>query len=69
MTTVGGTSGASVPEELVSTVLDRLAGHVFVTVEEVEAVEERLVFALPPELRRGTGARGDGGARGTAQDR
>jgi 4-hydroxy-3-methylbut-2-en-1-yl diphosphate reductase len=50
--TVGVTSGASVPEELVSGVLDRLAELGFGTVEEVEAVEERLVFALPPELRR-----------------
>jgi len=50
--TVGVTSGASVPEELVSGVLERLAELGYGTVEEVEAVEERLVFALPPELRR-----------------
>ncbi len=62
-TTVGVTSGASVPEELVAGVLGRLAGLGFATVEEVEAVEERLVFALPPELRRGTaGNRGSGEA-------
>ena len=53
VSTVGLTSGASVPEELVTSVLERLAGHGFGSVEEVEAVEERLVFALPPELRRG----------------
>jgi 4-hydroxy-3-methylbut-2-enyl diphosphate reductase len=52
VSTVGLTSGASVPEELVTAVLERLAGHGFGSVEEVEAVEERLVFALPPELRR-----------------
>ena len=52
VSTVGLTSGASVPEELVTSVLERLAGHGFGSVEEVEAVEERLVFALPPELRR-----------------
>jgi 4-hydroxy-3-methylbut-2-enyl diphosphate reductase len=50
--TVGVTSGASVPEVLVSGVLARLAELGYGTVEEVEAVEERLVFALPPELRR-----------------
>jgi 4-hydroxy-3-methylbut-2-en-1-yl diphosphate reductase len=50
--TVGVTSGASVPEELVSGVLDRLAACGFSCVEAVEAVEEHLQFALPPELRR-----------------
>jgi 4-hydroxy-3-methylbut-2-en-1-yl diphosphate reductase len=50
--TVGVTSGASVPEELVAGVLERLAALGYGTVEEVEAVEERLVFQLPPELRR-----------------
>ena len=50
--TVGVTSGASVPEVLVAGVLARLAELGYGSVEEVEAVEERLVFALPPELRR-----------------
>ncbi|HEY9244931.1 MAG TPA: 4-hydroxy-3-methylbut-2-enyl diphosphate reductase [Streptosporangiaceae bacterium] len=50
--TIGVTSGASVPEELVSGVLARLAELGYGSVEEVEAVEERLVFQLPPELRR-----------------
>jgi 4-hydroxy-3-methylbut-2-en-1-yl diphosphate reductase len=50
--TVGVTSGASVPEVLVNGVLARLAELGYGTVEEVEAVEERLVFQLPPELRR-----------------
>jgi 4-hydroxy-3-methylbut-2-enyl diphosphate reductase len=50
--TVGVTSGASVPEILVTGVLEYLAEQGFGTVEEVEAVEERLVFAPPPELRR-----------------
>jgi 4-hydroxy-3-methylbut-2-enyl diphosphate reductase len=49
--TVGLTSGASVPEELVDEVLGKLAGHGFTVVEEVEAVEERMSFALPRELR------------------
>jgi 4-hydroxy-3-methylbut-2-enyl diphosphate reductase len=49
---VGLTSGASVPEELVSGVLDWLGEHGFGNIEEVAAVEESLVFSLPPELRR-----------------
>jgi len=52
VTTVGVTSGASVPDELVQSVLDRLAEYGFDTVEEVESVRERMVFALPHELRR-----------------
>jgi 4-hydroxy-3-methylbut-2-enyl diphosphate reductase len=51
VTTVGVTSGASVPEELVAAVLDKLAGHGFGDVEEVDAVEEHMTFALPRELR------------------
>ena len=51
VTTIGVTSGASVPEELVAAVLDKLAGHGFGDVEEVEAVEEHMTFALPRELR------------------
>jgi len=50
--TVGLSSGASVPEDLVTGVLERLADSGFDHVEEVEAVEERMVFALPHELRR-----------------
>jgi 4-hydroxy-3-methylbut-2-enyl diphosphate reductase len=53
--TVGVTSGASVPEELVNGVLSRLAEAGFGEVEEVEAVRERMVFALPHELRRRPG--------------
>jgi 4-hydroxy-3-methylbut-2-enyl diphosphate reductase len=49
--TVGVTSGASVPEVLVGEVLDWLAERGFPDVETVKAAEERLVFALPPELR------------------
>jgi 4-hydroxy-3-methylbut-2-en-1-yl diphosphate reductase len=51
VTTVGVTSGASVPEELVASVLAKLAEHGFGAVEEVEAVEEHMTFALPRELR------------------
>ncbi|MBO3750800.1 4-hydroxy-3-methylbut-2-enyl diphosphate reductase [Streptosporangiaceae bacterium NEAU-GS5] len=52
VTTVGLTSGASVPEELVEGVLAKLAEHGFDDVHEVESVEERMRFALPHELRR-----------------
>jgi 4-hydroxy-3-methylbut-2-enyl diphosphate reductase len=51
VTTVGVTSGASVPEELVAAVLGKLASCGFDTVEEVEAVPEDMTFALPRELR------------------
>jgi 4-hydroxy-3-methylbut-2-en-1-yl diphosphate reductase len=52
VTTVGVTSGASVPESLVAEVLEWLAAHGFGDVEEVTSVEEHLTFALPHELRR-----------------
>jgi 4-hydroxy-3-methylbut-2-enyl diphosphate reductase len=52
VSTVGVTSGASVPEDLVTGVLDWLAGSGFGDVQEVETVRERTVFALPHELRR-----------------
>ncbi len=50
-TTVGVSSGASVPEILVRDVLDRLAGSGFATVEEVRTATEDLMFSLPKELR------------------
>jgi 4-hydroxy-3-methylbut-2-enyl diphosphate reductase len=50
--TVGVTSGASVPEILVRGVLDWLAERGFDEVEEVRAAEEKLLFALPHELRK-----------------
>ena len=52
VTTVGVTSGASVPEELVTGVLEKLAALGFEDVEEVEAVKERMTFQLPRELRK-----------------
>jgi 4-hydroxy-3-methylbut-2-en-1-yl diphosphate reductase len=55
--TIGLSSGASVPEDLVAGVLEHLAGSGFDHVEEVEAVAERMIFALPHELRRGKPAR------------
>jgi 4-hydroxy-3-methylbut-2-enyl diphosphate reductase len=51
VTTVGVTSGASVPEILVRGVLDRLAEHGYDTVQPVTTANETLVFALPREIR------------------
>jgi 4-hydroxy-3-methylbut-2-enyl diphosphate reductase len=52
VTTVGVTSGASVPEILVRGVLDWLAERGYSDVTEVNSAEEHLLFALPQELRR-----------------
>jgi 4-hydroxy-3-methylbut-2-enyl diphosphate reductase len=49
---VGLSSGASVPEILVKEVADWLAERGYGDLEEVSHTEERLVFALPQELRR-----------------
>ena len=49
---VGLTSGASVPEELVNGVLKWLAENGFGDVEEVETIEEHIQFALPVEIRK-----------------
>jgi 4-hydroxy-3-methylbut-2-en-1-yl diphosphate reductase len=51
VTTVGLTSGASVPEVLVRGVLDHLAERGWESVEEVTTAEETLRFSLPRELR------------------
>jgi 4-hydroxy-3-methylbut-2-enyl diphosphate reductase len=50
--TVGLTSGASVPDELVMEVLDFLAARGFGEVDEVTTADEKLIFSLPQELRR-----------------
>ena len=50
--TVGVTSGASVPESLVDQLLEALSVHGFDDVEVVTEVEESVIFALPPELRK-----------------
>lgn len=58
VTTVGVTSGASVPEILVRDVLGYLAERGYADVETITAAEESLLFALPTELRRDLKARG-----------
>jgi len=52
VTTVGVTSGASVPEELVQLVLRYLAERGFTDVTEVATAEETLTFSLPQQLRK-----------------
>ena len=52
VSTVGVTSGASVPDDLVPGVLDYLVERGFPPAVEERLTEESLVFALPPELRR-----------------
>ncbi|MFE0625608.1 4-hydroxy-3-methylbut-2-enyl diphosphate reductase [Streptomyces sp. NPDC058864] len=52
VSTVGVTSGASVPEVLVEQVLEWLAARGFEDVEIVKAAEESITFSLPKELRR-----------------
>jgi 4-hydroxy-3-methylbut-2-enyl diphosphate reductase len=58
VSTVGLTSGASVPELLVRGVMDWLAERGYADVQEVESARESLLFALPPGLRRDLRAAG-----------
>ncbi|HEY2297230.1 MAG TPA: 4-hydroxy-3-methylbut-2-enyl diphosphate reductase [Jatrophihabitans sp.] len=52
VTSIGVSSGASVPDVLVQDVVAWLAERGYGDVEEVSHTEERLTFALPQELRR-----------------
>ena len=56
--TIGVSSGASVPEILVEDLLKWLAVRGFSDVETVTAMEEHLMFAMPPELRKDLKAAG-----------
>jgi 4-hydroxy-3-methylbut-2-enyl diphosphate reductase len=71
--TVGVTSGASVPDELVMEVLDFLAARGFGEVAEVTTADEKLTFSLPQELKRdmkaAAAARADEAARLAARAR
>lgn len=49
--TVGITSGASVPEVLVTGVVELLAEHGYTDVDTVRTAQETITFALPRELR------------------
>ena len=57
VSTVGVTSGASVPEVLVRDVLTYLSERGYGEAETVVSAEESLLFALPTELRRDLKAR------------
>lgn len=57
VTTVGLTSGASVPEILVDDVLKDLARRGYGNVEEVRTATEDLMFSLPKEIRKDIKAR------------
>lgn len=52
VTTVGVTSGASVPEDLVQGVMEWLAERGYRDVQEFTAAKETLTFSLPKELRK-----------------
>jgi 4-hydroxy-3-methylbut-2-enyl diphosphate reductase len=56
--TIGVSSGASVPEILVDDLLKWLAERGFGDVQVITAMEEHLLFAMPPELRKDLKAAG-----------
>ncbi|MFC3495892.1 4-hydroxy-3-methylbut-2-enyl diphosphate reductase [Glycomyces rhizosphaerae] len=58
VSTVGLSSGASVPDNLVQDVLAHLAERGFTSVEEFEPVTEKIAFSLPRELAKDLKAAG-----------
>jgi 4-hydroxy-3-methylbut-2-enyl diphosphate reductase len=58
ITSVGVTSGASVPDDLVDGVLGWLREHGYPDARAVRTAEESLIFSLPKELRRDMKAAG-----------
>jgi 4-hydroxy-3-methylbut-2-enyl diphosphate reductase len=52
VSTVGLTAGASAPEELVQSVIEALRGIAPVVVEQLDGIEEKIEFRLPPALKR-----------------
>jgi 4-hydroxy-3-methylbut-2-enyl diphosphate reductase len=65
--TVGLTSGASVPDELVMQVLDHLAERGFDEVAEFTTTQETLTFSLPQALKRDMRAAAAKGASAAAE--
>jgi len=56
--TIGVSSGASVPEILVQDLIKELAHRGYGDVETITAMEEHLLFSVPPELRKDLKAAG-----------
>lgn len=49
--TIGVTAGASAPEELVQSVINRIGDFGATTIEELQGLEENIFFEVPKELR------------------